>query len=244
VQGGFGSITTLIVLSFVAACGLFALHLPVAGAPVLIGSALGVVAIGSGFIPGLLTRRLQRGVGFNTKPVYGRSNAILLLGGSDVRPSGDRPAAPSWIAYSRIAAAAALYLEGKKAQVTVRIFVAQGSPAYANALASLGVNNEDVVVRDFGRNTYEHARNLAAATRDDYDVLFLVTSGLHMKRAILYFKHHGIAPTPVPSDYIEPEPSLLPLSYNFTVMDVAAHQVIGILRLPIYNRLGLNSVHR
>jgi hypothetical protein len=44
-----------------------------------------------------------------------------------------------------------------------------------------------------------------------FDKLFLVTSGLHLRRALLYFGHFGVYPTPCAADRITPLLSILPL---------------------------------
>ncbi len=60
-----------------------------------------------------------------------------------------------------------------------------------------------------------------------FDKLFLVTSGLHLPRALLYFGYFGRYPTPCAADYIVPHMSILPIGYNLAIADFAAHEYIG-----------------
>ena len=73
-----------------------------------------------------------------------------------------------------------------------------------------------------------------------FDKLFLVTSGLHLRRALLYFGHFGVYPTPCAADRITPLLSILPVGYNFAIADFAAHEYVGIVRYYVYNLLGWN----
>ncbi len=92
-----------------------------------------------------------------------------------------------------------------------------------------------------GVNTYEHARNISEMVKaQPGETAYLVTSALHMKRALLYFGAFGLHPDPFPSDYIHVPRHLLPMGYNFAVADIALHQYIGILRFYAYKSLGLN----
>jgi uncharacterized SAM-binding protein YcdF (DUF218 family) len=113
--------------------------------------------------------------------------------------------------------------------------------SYRRALRNLGVGDSEVVEEDQGLNTYQHARNISEIVKTyPAGTVCLVTSALHMKRALLYFGAFGLRPNPFPSDYIHIPRLLLPLGYNFAVADIALHQYIGIVRFHIYEALGLN----
>lgn len=70
--------------------------------------------------------------------------------------------------------------------------------------------------------------------------MFLVTSGIHLRRGVLYFGHFGLRGQPVRADYVSALPSLIPQSYNFLVMDLAVHEYIGYLRYFVYEWMGWN----
>jgi uncharacterized SAM-binding protein YcdF (DUF218 family) len=58
----------------------------------------------------------------------------------------------------------------------------------------------------------------------------MISSGLHLPRALLYFSHFGVNPTPCAADYIVPSVSIFPIGYNFAIADLAVHEYLGILR--------------
>lgn len=224
------------------------------------GSAVGLgvaalclfLLIGTGVLPRVLANRLQRPFSL-TQPAqatFGRSVCIVLLGeGSTVDPR-TQERVPSWIAGSRIVMAAALYraavASGAKSWIIVAgertRFERSNSPSsYARMLADLGAVGSDVILENEGLNSFEHARNVGAlAKTHPAETIFLVTSALHMKRALLYFGAFGLRPAPFPSDYVHAPCQLLPVGYNFAVTDIALHQYIGILRFYIYEAFGLN----
>jgi hypothetical protein len=51
-----------------------------------------------------------------------------------------------------------------------------------------------------------------------------------LRRALLYFGHFGVYPTPCAADRITPLLSILPVGYNFAIADFAAHEYVGIVR--------------
>lgn len=71
-----------------------------------------------------------------------------------------------------------------------------------------------------------------------FDRVFLVTSGLHLQRSLLYFAHFGIHCTGAPADHLQPQRSWVPLGYNLAVAAFAFHEYLGILRYRVYNALG------
>jgi uncharacterized SAM-binding protein YcdF (DUF218 family) len=68
----------------------------------------------------------------------------------------------------------------------------------------------------------------------------LVTSGVHLRRAELYFRHFGIRAVPVRADYVDAVITPVPQAYNFLLMDVALHEYTGLARYRVYNLLGWN----
>jgi uncharacterized SAM-binding protein YcdF (DUF218 family) len=117
--------------------------------------------------------------------------------------------------------------------------------AYVRTLLDLGVGSSDVIEENKGLNTYDHARNILELVKTQpMETTYLVTSALHMKRALLFFAAFGLRPEPFSSDYIHVPRLPLPIGYNFAVADIALHQYIGILRFYIYEWTGLNRRSR
>jgi uncharacterized SAM-binding protein YcdF (DUF218 family) len=92
-------------------------------------------------------------------------------------------------------------------------------------------------------NTWQNAQfTRPLLQRYNADRVLLVSSGIHLRRSMLYFSHFGINAIPVRGDYLRAIFSPLPRSYNFAVADFALNEYIGILRYYAYNMLGWNSV--
>jgi uncharacterized SAM-binding protein YcdF (DUF218 family) len=209
--------------------------------------------IGTGVLPHALASRLQRPFPAKkpAEAAFGSSVCIIVLGEGSVSHPNTQERTPSWIAGSRIVTTAALHRAALAGGARSRIVIAgertRSEPAtedygpYTRALTDLGVSDSDIVRESDGLNTYDHAKNIAAIMKTHpAETIYLVTSALHLRRALLYFAAFGLRPIPFPSDYIHVPRLVVPVGYNFAVADIALHQYIGILRFHIYERLGLN----
>lgn len=113
---------------------------------------------------------------------------------------------------------------------------------YGRCLERLDIPSTDVLYESRGRNTYAQTQEVAAILLElKPEAVVLVTSGLHMKRALLYARSFGIEAVPAPSDYVTGACTLFPIAYNFAVTDIAIHQYVGIVRFHLYNALGWNA---
>jgi uncharacterized SAM-binding protein YcdF (DUF218 family) len=208
--------------------------------------------IGTGIVPYALAERLQRAFSITppARVTFGPSVCIILLGEGSTSDPRTHERVPSWIAGSRIATATALHraalASGAKSRIIIagertRFDLSVSPSCYARTLTDLGIVGSDVMQENEGLNTYEHARNISEMVKvHPAETAYLVTSALHMKRALLYFGAFGLRPVPFPSDYIHVPRQLFPVGYNFAVADIALHQYIGILRFYIYETFGLN----
>ncbi len=183
---------------------------------------------------------------FSEKP-----NAIVVLGAGIIQIPGTHRIIPNFFAYSRIYEGLKLYQTCKTSGHECTLIISGGDPLsmgvseaeiYQQELLQFQVKNSEIQIEDQSPNTYKNAeltsKNLKA---QGYDRIFLVTSALHMQRALLYFSHFGIQAIPAVSDYVIPERSLLPLGYNLAITDLALHEYTGILRYHLYNFLGWNA---
>jgi len=210
-----------------------------------------VFAVGCGPVPGWLMRGLQRDYASAPPFAWGSRNAIVLLGAGTFKDPAHGTLEPSFFADGRILAAVSQYQSchatGGDCKVLASGGDAQGNGApeavvYRDALVHAGVPAADVLVEDRSLSTWNNAqysKPMLAAYGPQRTVL--VTSGLHMRRSLLYFAHFGIEPTPVRADLVEPLWTYYPLSWNFTVADAALHEYVGIARYHVYNALGLNA---
>jgi uncharacterized SAM-binding protein YcdF (DUF218 family) len=206
-------------------------------------------AVGSGWIPSLLLGSLQSTLA-GENPAWGERNVIIVLGDGTVRLPGRSIVKPSALSYSRILEAVRLYTLAKKRNHQCNILISGGdasgtgiaeAEAYRTVMTQLGVTDSDIILERRSMNTFQNAEFTESILHEQqFDKLFLVTSGLHLRRALLYFGYFNIHPTPWPADYVVPPISILPTGYNFAIADLAAHEYVGIVRYYIYNLLGWN----
>jgi uncharacterized SAM-binding protein YcdF (DUF218 family) len=105
----------------------------------------------------------------------------------------------------------------------------------------LGVPAEAISVETKSRNTYEHAKNAGPLlTEREFRRVLLVTSALHMPRALGVFKRQcpGTEFIPAPTDFGETTPKprpfikevadVIPTAENLRLMSNVLHEYIGI----------------
>jgi uncharacterized SAM-binding protein YcdF (DUF218 family) len=112
---------------------------------------------------------------------------------------------------------------------------------YGETLRRLGVDPADLVLEERSANTWQNAqfsKPLLEARHPDTE--YLVSSGIHLRRAILYFARFGILVTPVRGDYARAISTPLPTSYNLLLTDVTLQEYVGIIRYYVYEKLGWN----
>lgn len=210
-------------------------------------SAVAFLLAGTGIPANLLLGRLQDGLAARVDD-WGTSNAIVLLGaGSAMTDAGPELASFS---YGRLAKAFELYRSCKSRAQDCRIISSGGDPdghgkseaeLYAEALERLGAARADLIVEGRSLNTWQNAQFTAGITAGQQpDRVVLVTSGLHVRRSLLYFSHFGIRASGVRGDYARARLSVLPRAYNILLADLAIHEYLGVLRYRIYNGLGWN----
>ena len=103
----------------------------------------------------------------------------------------------------------------------------RGRPSAAPAMAALaerlGVARERIVVEQRSSRTSENAREVAALLGVETRAVLLVTSALHMRRAVLCFRRHGVTAAPAPVPQVpgeDPE--------RATIVGQTLHELIGL----------------
>jgi uncharacterized SAM-binding protein YcdF (DUF218 family) len=207
-------------------------------------------AVGCGAVPRWLIRGLQSPYDVEPAIAWAPRNVIVLLGGGTV-VAGDEPLQPSYFADGRVLRAAQLYVACKAAGKECRMLVSGGdsqehgepeSVVYGRALERLGIPSADLSYETRSMSTWENAqfsRPLLAEYAPQHMVL--VTSGIHLRRSLLYFEHFGITPQPVAGDWVNARREVIPDSWNVLLTDAALHEYLGILRYRVYNAFGWNA---
>ncbi len=140
---------------------------------------------------------------------FGDAQVIVLLGGGTEPANYPRSMVEVSGAGDRVLYAAQLYREGKADYILVTGGTIDWMPGAASSardmgelLAWLGVPDEALWLEEESRNTYENAVFSARILQQKgIQRILLVTSALHMPRALRLFQAQGLEVVPLPADY-------------------------------------------
>jgi uncharacterized SAM-binding protein YcdF (DUF218 family) len=240
-------ILAVLLLTVAIATILAALGLKRSSRTLYVVATIAFLLAGSGAPANFLLSSLQDGLEVRNEQ-WGMANAIVLLGaGSEMTDQGPEL---SSFSYGRLVKAFELYRSCKSRSEDCRI-VSSGGDArgygkseaelYAEALERLGAARADLIVEGRSMNTWQNAQFTAEIlSAQQPDRVVLVTSGLHVRRSVLYFSHFGVRSLGVRADYAHVPMSLLPSAYNILMADLAIHEYLGVWRYHVYNWLGWN----
>jgi uncharacterized SAM-binding protein YcdF (DUF218 family) len=240
---------TLFLLLFVVAILLLWRRRPRAGSAFLLLGIGWLFFAGCGPLTGMLLGNLQSGFAPDVSQ-WGKRNVIILLGAGTVR-SGAGAIEPSLYANGRILRATELYRSCKATGGDCKVEVSGGdamklkqaeADVYAITLDRVGVPREDMILEAQSMNTFQNAQNSKPLLMAyGADKVVLVSSAVHLRRAVLYFSHFAIHGEAVRGDYVTARYDWLPGSDNLAFADFAIHEYIGIARYHVYNAMGWNA---
>lgn len=161
---------------------------------------------------------------------------VVLGGGAERRPQGPGDYAALHLAsLRRLFAAVALWRNTPHA----RLVIAGGSRGripeavlLANLAGQMGVPTKAIEIEDRSRNTWENARNVAMLSPPVPRHIWLVTSPMHLPRALGAFRAWGFQPCAWPAGPIkgasgfEPE-FIVPTGDSIQKTTVALHELLG-----------------
>ena len=219
----------------------------------LILSCLLSLLVGQGWVPNLLLRKLQS-VPPLAEPEWKDRNAIVVLGVGAVRwPDGAFLTSHS-LGFSRLYETLRLYRKCKQAGKLCSVLASGGDPGrngtseaevMKRELTEVGVPASDILIEKNSSNTFQNAQFSSEILQSQhFEKVVLVASGIHLKRSLMYFSHFGVRAAGAPSDRLELQFSLVPVSYNFSFTDLALHEYFGFLRYWFYNLVGWNGGSR
>lgn len=138
------------------------------------------------------------------------ADVIVVLGGGTEPAAYPRPSVEVNGAGDRVLYAAALYKEGKAAHILLSggdiSWLNEGTTTPAEDMASIltaiGIPEEALWLETISQNTYENALySKKILAENEIERILLVTSALHMPRAVALFEKQGIEVVPVPVDF-------------------------------------------
>ena len=207
--------------------------------------------IGTGIIPSYLLCKLQDQYQVKHKVKWSDNNAIVLLGAGTQFIERSNNFEPTFFSFGRIHEAAAQYYDCAEQDSICKLIISGGdaqgngvteADIYKKELLRLHIPVHDIILEADSVNTWKNAQFTSVLlNQQQAETIVLVSSGLHMKRSQLYFKHFGIKTFPIRADYMDARISTIPLWYNFAVTDFALHEYTGIARYHLYNFMGWNA---
>lgn len=243
--------TLLVLLLLVLAFCFFLAKRLQTGIAILLVALICFVAVGDGLVASILLRHLQAPFIDHPALSWRHKNAIVLLGAGAVKLPGTNITSPSIMAYSRIQETARLYFSCVKSHNVCEIVISGGDAlkmgtseavVYKAALLQLGVSHANIILEPNSLNTYQNAKFTSAILKKrNVDQVILVTSGIHLRRSLLYFAHFGIDVKPAMADFLTAHFSVVPIGYNFAMTDFAIHEYLGIARFHVYHFFGWNK---
>ncbi len=138
------------------------------------------------------------------------ADVIVVLGGGTEPAAYPRPSVEVNGAGDRVLYAAALYKEGKAVHILLSggniSWLNEGTTTPAEDMASIliaiGIPEEALWLETISQNTYENALySKEILAENEIERILLVTSALHMPRAVALFEKQGIEVVPVPVDF-------------------------------------------
>jgi uncharacterized SAM-binding protein YcdF (DUF218 family) len=248
-EWGIRMLTVLLVMLLLSVW-LYRLRWRKTGRALLVSSALLFFGIGCGALPRLLSSSLQYRYDVDPPIAWTQRNAIVVLAAGTAVVDG-HALQPSYFVNGRLLRAAQLYHACKTAGGDCHVLVSGGDSqdhgeaeavVCGRALRALGIPDADISLEARSMSTWQNAQ-FSRAMLVSYAPrhIVLVTSGIHLRRSLLYFAHFGIEPQPVAGDWVNARREVVPDSWNFMLMDAALHEYLGILRYRVYNLMGWNA---
>ncbi|WP_238653692.1 YdcF family protein [Paenibacillus piscarius] len=176
------------------------------------------------------------------QPAAAEGDVIVVLGGGATSgtPDLDGQGNMSGPAANRLLAAARLYRETGLPVIFSggQVFADSGNEAdiARRQLIGLGIPAEDILPENRSLNTEQNAVNTAKLMQEHgFTRPVLVTSGFHMPRSMVRFKHAGLTPQPFPVDFQASRPMSLyagkftPTAGSVSTTGLALKEYLGLL---------------
>jgi len=206
-----------------------------------------MLLIGLGVVPAMQLSATQLTNPLSAVTWADKDSLVLLGAGTVAKSKTSGPGVPVY-AYGRIVTAAEAWRDCEAHGKDCNIVVSGGDPerhgaaeatVYGRTLVALGVPQTAIVLETQSRNTWQNAAFSMRLIPPGRQVV-VVTSGLHLKRSLVFFNHVRPGAQGIAGDRLVPSFGPLQMGYNFFVTDAALHEEIGLLQYHVYNAMGWN----
>lgn len=183
-----------------------------------------------------------------TDPRFAARTVIIVLGGG-TEYDRHRLLIPKGDSITRVDLGATLYRRCIETEKECLLVVSGGNPQhhekseadlYGSMLLERGVRRSDLILENKSLDTYENARNTEKILRSrQYDTSVLITSSLHMQRALLAFDAFDLHPQPAVAFIRNPKSWWVPHPEGWIDSNFALHELVGIVRFYVWRWIGL-----
>lgn len=208
-----------------------------------------IIIIGYGPVPKYLLQKIQPETPY-TLGFWGEENLIVVLGLGLQEWPDKKTVRLGSLGYSRLFEAARLYKDCQRFSEKCWILISGGDPnlhgvseaeVMQKEFESIGLPVDRIILEKISKNTFQNAQFSARIIKDKpWSKIILVSSGIHVRRSQLYFRHFGVEAEVAPSDFLQVLRTTVPLASHFFLTDLTIHEILGIARYHIYNTLGWN----
>ncbi len=207
-----------------------------------------MLLIGIGLVPMMQLSVTQLSTPLAAVTWHDKNSIVVLGAGTVPRTAASGPDVPLY-GYGRIVMAASAYNDCRARGHDCGIVVSGGDPehhgaaeavVYGRTLAALGVPQAAVTVESRSLNTWQNAAFSTRLIPADRQIV-VVTSGIHLKRSLLFFDHFRPGAQGIAADRLEPAFNLLQSGYNFFLADACLHEEIGLVQSHVYAMMGWNK---
>ena len=208
--------------------------------------------LSAGPLPSLLIRSLEKQ--YPPVTTFPAATAIVLLGGGEVarmpprlydeiNAAGDRILYAARLAKQHVAPR--LIITGGNVDFLRTVEGSEAEASYRICTEQLGVDSSCILLENKARTTYENAlftRRLIDSLKLPRTVI-LVTSAMHMPRAVAVFKKLGMTVYPAPANFLADDPApfkimgLFPTSTALDNSSNALHEIYGMIAYKLLGRL-------
>lgn len=197
-----------------------------------------LLLMSTGWLPKALTRHLE-----SQYPVVTQADPtvhwiVVLGGGMTERPNIPPNAILGPVSLDRLIEGVRLYRQLPAAKLLLSGRGYDSTVPEAKRLSEVvtwfDIPASNIVLETISDNTAEEARAIKPMVKEE--PFYLVTSAIHMPRAMALFKAHGLHPIAAPTDFTfyrgeqHKEGAWLPKPVNLYHLTVALHEVAGNLR--------------